>query len=47
MEIYENSLAILELYQRLAQAEAQINNRDENLDGGKVFKDLKIKYASE
>lgn len=44
MEAYENSLAKLELYEKLAQAEAQIKNGDELLDGEKVFKDLKKKY---
>ncbi|WP_010529324.1 type II toxin-antitoxin system Phd/YefM family antitoxin [Lentibacillus jeotgali] len=44
MEAYENSLAKLELYEKLAQAEGQIKNGDELLDGEKVFKDLKKKY---
>lgn len=44
METYEKSLAKLELYQKLAQAEAQINNGAELLDGEKVFRDLKEKY---
>ncbi|RCW76938.1 type II toxin-antitoxin system Phd/YefM family antitoxin [Saliterribacillus persicus] len=47
METYENSLAKLELYQNLAQAEAQLNNKDELLDGEEVFKDLKKKYGHE
>lgn len=45
METYEKSLAKLELYQKLAEAEAQINNGDELLDGEKVFEDLKNKYG--
>ena len=45
METYEKSLAKLELYQKLAQAEAQMNNGEELLDGEKVFKDLKKKYG--
>ncbi|HET7579248.1 MAG TPA: type II toxin-antitoxin system Phd/YefM family antitoxin [Bacillales bacterium] len=45
METYETSLARLELYEKLAQAEAQMNNGEEFLDGEKVFKDLKKKYA--
>lgn len=47
MEAYENSLAKLELYEKLAQAEAQIKNGDELLDGEGVFKDLKKKYDRE
>ncbi|WP_164670482.1 type II toxin-antitoxin system Phd/YefM family antitoxin [Virgibacillus doumboii] len=39
METYENTLARLELYQKLVQAEAQIKNEDDLLDGGKVFKE--------
>ncbi|WP_245799117.1 hypothetical protein [Virgibacillus siamensis] len=44
MEAYENFIAKLELYEKLAQAEAQIKSGDELLDGEKVFKDLKKKY---
>lgn len=44
IETYEKSLAKLELYQKLAEAEAQIDNGEELLDGEKVFKDLKKKY---
>lgn len=44
METYEKSLAKLELYQKLAEAEAEIDNGDELLDGEKVFEDLKNKY---
>ncbi|WP_234028566.1 type II toxin-antitoxin system Phd/YefM family antitoxin [Lentibacillus sp. Marseille-P4043] len=44
METYDNSLAKLELYEKLAQAEAQIKSGDELLDGERVFKDLKKKY---
>lgn len=47
METYENSLAKLELYEKLAQAETQIKNGDELLDGEGVFKDLKKKYDRE
>ncbi|WNF38419.1 hypothetical protein RJD24_08355 [Bacillaceae bacterium IKA-2] len=44
METYEKSLAKLELYQKLAEAEAQIKNGEELLDGEEVFNDLKKKY---
>ncbi|WNF37365.1 type II toxin-antitoxin system Phd/YefM family antitoxin [Bacillaceae bacterium IKA-2] len=45
METYERSLAKLELYQKLAEAEAQIKNGAELLDGEVVFKTLKNKYG--
>ncbi len=46
METYENSLGKLELCQKLAEAEAQIKNGEELLDGEEVFKDLKKKHGS-
>ncbi|MEH7225215.1 type II toxin-antitoxin system Phd/YefM family antitoxin [Bacillus sp. JJ1566] len=45
METYEKSLGKLELYQKLAEAEVQIKNGEELLDGEEVFKDLKKKYG--
>jgi PHD/YefM family antitoxin component YafN of YafNO toxin-antitoxin module len=45
METYEKSLGKLELYQKLAEAEAQIKDREKLLDGDEVFKDLKKKYG--
>lgn len=45
METYEKSLAKFELYQKLAEAEAQIKNGEELLDGEEVFKDLKKKHG--
>lgn len=45
MEIYEKTLAKLELYEKLAQAETQISNGEELLDGEKVFDDLRNKYG--
>lgn len=45
MEAYESSLGELELYQKLAEAEAQIKNGEELLDGEEVFKDLKKKHG--
>lgn len=43
METYEKSLAKLELYQKLAEAETQIKNEEDLLDGEMVFEDLKKK----
>ncbi|SKC57281.1 type II toxin-antitoxin system prevent-host-death family antitoxin [Maledivibacter halophilus] len=45
IEAYEKSLAKLELYQKLAEAEAQIKNGNELLDGEEVFKKLRRKYG--
>lgn len=43
LETFEKSLAKLELYQKLA--EAQISNGEELLDGEEVFKKLRGKYG--
>ncbi|OZU88061.1 prevent-host-death protein [Virgibacillus indicus] len=45
METYEKSLAKLELYQKLAEAETQIKNGEDLLDGEMVFEDLKKKHG--
>ncbi len=45
METYENSLAKLELYQKLAEAETQIKNGEQLLDGEEVFKTLKKRHG--
>jgi PHD/YefM family antitoxin component YafN of YafNO toxin-antitoxin module len=45
METYEKSLAKLDLYQKLAEAEAQIKNGEELLDGEEVFKELRAKHG--
>ncbi len=45
METYERSLGKLELFQKLAEAEAQIKNGENLLDGEEVFKDLKKKHG--
>lgn len=45
METYEQSLGKLELYKKLAEAEAQIKNGEELLEGEEVFKDLKKKHG--
>ncbi len=47
METYEKSTAKLELYQKLAEAEAQIKDGAELLDGEEVFKKLRGKYGKE
>lgn len=45
METYDKSLAKLELYEKLAQAESQVNHENELLDAEMVFESLKEKYA--
>jgi len=45
MEAYEKSLAKMDLYQKLAEAEAQIKNGEELLDGEEVFKKLREKHG--
>ncbi|WP_229740619.1 hypothetical protein [Ornithinibacillus halotolerans] len=41
MESYENNLGKLELYQKLAEGEAQIKNGKELIDGQTVLEDIK------
>ena len=43
IETYERTIAKLDLYQKLAEAEAQIKNGVELLDGEEVFKKLREK----
>lgn len=45
METYEKSIGKLELYRKLAEAEAQVKNGEELLDREAVFKDLKKKHG--
>lgn len=45
METYEKSLAKLDLYEKLAEAEAQIAKGDALLDGEEVFKKLRNKHG--
>jgi PHD/YefM family antitoxin component YafN of YafNO toxin-antitoxin module len=45
LETYEKSIGKLELYQKLAEAEVQLKNGEELLDGEEVFKDLKKKHG--
>lgn len=45
METYEKSMAKLDLYQKLAEAEAQIKSGVELFDGEKVFEKLREKHG--
>jgi len=45
METYESELAIVGVYKKLAEAEAQILEGVTLLDGEEVFKRLRNKYA--
>ena len=45
IEAYENSIAKLELYQKLLEAEAQIKNGETLLDGEEVFNRLRNKHG--
>jgi PHD/YefM family antitoxin component YafN of YafNO toxin-antitoxin module len=45
METYEKKLAQVELYQKLADAESQIENGEPLLDAVNVFKNLRKKYV--
>ncbi len=44
IETYEESLVKIDLYQKLAEAEAQIKNGEKLLDGEEVFKNLRMKH---
>ena len=45
METYESQLALVGVYKKLAEAEAQISEGVTLLDGEEVFKKLRKKYA--
>ena len=45
METYESQLAIVGVYKKLAEAEAQISEGVTLLEGEEVFKKLRNKYA--
>jgi len=45
MATYEKQLAMLEVYQKLAEAEEQANNGIPNVDGKEVFDRLRKKYG--
>jgi PHD/YefM family antitoxin component YafN of YafNO toxin-antitoxin module len=45
IKTYENSMAKLDLYQKLAEAEAQIKSGEELLNAKEVFAELNEKYG--
>lgn len=45
METYKEKLAKADLYEKLAEAEMQLNNEEELLDAEKVFERLQGKYG--
>ena len=45
IETYERTLAKLELYHKLDEAENQLKNKDDLLDGEIVLKELRGKYG--
>jgi len=47
METYKEKLAKADLYEKLAEAEMELNNKEELLDAGVVFERLKKKYGKE
>jgi len=47
METYRKKLAKAELYEKLAEAEMELNNTDELLDAKVVFERIKKKYGKE
>ena len=45
IETYERQLALLEVYKKLSEAEKQIEEGAELLDGKEVFQKLRSKYV--
>ena len=45
METYKDKLAKADLYEKLAEAENQINNGEKLLDATEVFENLKDRYG--
>jgi PHD/YefM family antitoxin component YafN of YafNO toxin-antitoxin module len=45
MATYERSMLLLEVYQKLHEAEEQANNGTPNIDGREVFARLRNKYG--
>lgn len=45
METYESQIALVEVYKKLAEAEAQISEGVTLLEGEEVFKKLRKKYV--
>lgn len=47
IEAYEKAMAKVELYEKLAEAEAEIANGENLLDGKEVFYEMRKKYGRE
>jgi len=47
METYREKLAKADLYEKLAEAEMALNNKEELLDAEVVFERIKKKYGRE
>lgn len=45
IETYEKQLALMNVYKKLLEAEQEINNGAELIDGEKVFEKLRKKYV--
>jgi prevent-host-death family protein len=45
VETYERQMALVEIYKKLAESEAQVVQEVPMLDGKEVFKKLRAKYA--
>ena len=45
METYKEKLAKADLYEKLAEAEMELNNKEELLDAEMVFESLRSKYG--
>jgi len=45
IDTYERQMALVEIYKKLAEAEAQVVQEIPLLDGKEVFKKLRSKYA--
>ena len=45
METYKEKLAKAELYEKLAEAEIELNNKDKRLDAEMAFETLKNRYG--
>jgi len=45
METYERQMALVEVYKKLSEAEAELANGDMLLDGEEVFRKLRVKHG--
>ena len=45
IDTYERQMALVEIYKKLAEAEAQVAQKSPLLEGEEVFKKLRAKYA--